>query len=81
MTLGSPPLYGHPGSLSCDVVNVLAVIKWDVFLELDCSAGLEDVSVRLKVQMWSCAISLVDHVLHVFVEQRVSLVLVWPGTP
>ena len=68
MTLVTPPLYGDPGPLRCVVVNVLVVP--------DCSARLEDVSVRLQVQMWSCAVSLVEHGVHVFVELRVRLDLV-----
>ena len=76
MTLVGPPIYGDPGPLRCVVVDVLAVIIWNVLVVPDCSARLEDVSVRLQVQMWSCAVSLVEHGVHVFVELRVSLVLV-----
>ena len=76
MTLVTPPLYGDPGPLRCVVVNVLAVIIWNVLVVLDCSAGLEDVSVRLQVQMWSSAVGLVEHGVRVFVELRVRLGLV-----
>ena len=81
MTLVGPPIYGDPGPLRCVVVNVLAVIIWNVLVVLDCSAGLEDVSVRLQVQMWSSPVGLVEHGVHVFVELRVSLDLVRPVTP